>query len=430
MGGGCSCSCKKVVPHVHVPSGSGARSPTAGSSEERAPAPAGSTRPAEASAAPAPTGSTRPAEASTAPSSAKAAAAAGSGENLHAAVQSSAVASPVAATQASRISAWVESAKARGAAIGDNAQPYAQLAKAAARSDALPTAADVAISNDVPRTFFASWPARGAQETDALARLLRALVLWDPEVAYCQGMNYVVFFALRTAALGCSDGDRAVGLDLRNAYATVSDEQETSAFSLVTCLMQHYGARALFLDRTPLLKLYSFCFARLMERRLPSVQRSLEGLDGVLGFKWFGTLFTTILPPQAVMRVWDVLFRDGLPALLCVALALCSLVAPALEDAVRQGEEAAEVMGQLQRQLPVDTTPLLPTDWASSAPDGEPEALAAIKADAAGERLVDATERYLCSADELDALLAAWRREHPSDAVDLGEAFSFRRHAH
>ncbi|CAK0853505.1 unnamed protein product, partial [Prorocentrum cordatum] len=168
------------------------------------------------------------------------------------------------------------------------------------------------------------------------------------------------------------------------------------------------------------LKLYGFCLSRLLRKRLPEFHRTLAGIDDVLGFKWFGTLFTTVLPREAALRAWDVILRDGLSALLALALGLCSLVAPALAAAVKEGSEAPEFMGLLQRRLAVDPAPLLPADWAP-ARGREAEQ----RARKAGQRLIEAAEEQRCSLEELSSLLELWRQERPADASDLDAGFEW-----
>jgi len=165
-----------------------------------------------------------------------------------------------------------------------------------------------------------------------------------------------------------------------------------------------------------LLKLYSFCLSRLLAERLPEVHGLLEGLDAVLGYKWFGTLFTTVLPVEVAARIWDMVFRDGLPALLRCALGLCSLLGPTLREARHDGEDAIEVMGRLQRQLQTDVTPLLP--GGAGGAHGNTARLV-------GERLQGEAQNHAFELDELEALLEVWRLEDPQSAKDLGDSFSF-----
>jgi len=306
---------------------------------------------------------------------------------------------------------------------------YHELAGLAAEGGTLPSWVEATIANDVPRTLLEGQPAPGPEDQEALARLLRALACWDPELAYCQGMNYVVRFAFLSSDMPHSvdeDVDKDGTADIAGCVsenAGPAGGTEAEAFWLVACLLGRYGARGLFLERTPLLKLYSFCLSRLLEQRLPEVHSSLDGLDAVLGFKWFGTLFTTLLPYEMAAQAWGLIFRDGLTALLCLALGLCSLLAPALHAAQQEGQDATEFIGQLQRQLPRGAGTLLPPDGNEGG--GAPHRHRRAAARVAGRQLLRAAEAQPCSAADLEPLLQAWRHERPGDAADLGEAFTF-----
>merc|ERR1712187_984618 len=75
--------------------------------------------------------------------------------------------------------------------------------------------------------------------------------------------------------------------------------------------------------------------------------------------KWFGTMFTTVVPHTVVLRVWDAVFHSGLLALFRIALGVFLLIAPELLEAEKEGKEAVETIGPLQRLMAVDPTPLL-----------------------------------------------------------------------
>mmetsp|Transcript_95319 Transcript_95319/g.269288 ORF Transcript_95319/g.269288 Transcript_95319/m.269288 type:complete len:373 (-) Transcript_95319:86-1204(-) len=311
---------------------------------------------------------------------------------------------------------WAEDSGARQMASGEDAATYGELVRAPSSGDSLPASVEATIANDVPRTLLQDKAPLGPQDREALTRMLRALARWDPELSYCQGMNYITRFALLSSGVDHAGDGVKSGSGQVEGSPQPSEAAEADAFWLIACLLWRYGARALFLERTPLLKLYGFCLSRLLQRRLPEAHSALDGLDAVLGFKWFGTLFTTVLPFGVAARAWDLLVRDGLTALLCLALGLCSLLAPALLAAKQEGEEACEVMGRLQKQLPADVTPLLPAGVQAGGLSDE--ALGA-------QRLLAAAESQACEAGELEPLLEAWRQERPQDAADLGESFTF-----
>jgi len=304
---------------------------------------------------------------------------------------------------------------------------YQELAKRASEADVLPANVEKLIRGDVPRTFFVGQPAPEEDEQQTMERILRAVALWDPALGYCQGVNFLSFFVM-SASRSPSAGDGVVEFtpsQLKAIKACSTGSDEADAFWLVVCILRDYGARGLFVEKTPLLKLYSFCLSQLIARRLPELHAFLCGLDSVLGFKWFGTLFTTMLPLPVAQRAWDLVLRDGLHFMLYIALGMCSLMTPALLAAAAEGDEAHEALGNMQRRLPRDATALMPLDF-QPQPD---EPAGAVEA-AAGTRLVKSAIGFAGPGggiETVEELLALWRTQQPDEAADLGDDFTFRR---
>lgn len=320
---------------------------------------------------------------------------------------------------------WVDSACVSQFAARET--PYSDLVLAAgAEGSSLPQSVQTSISNDIPRTFFIGQPPLETWEAESLTRILRALAFWDQDLAYCQGLNYISAFVLRAASVAESGG--GVGATL-NDVATRCKEEE--AFWLVACLMRQYRARGFFLDQTPLLKLYGFCVGKLLQRHLPALHTMLQGLEEVLCYKWLGTLFTTVLPPEVALRAWDVVFHHGLVALFRLALGLFLLLAPALLVAESNGEEAVEALGPLQRQLATDPAPLLQPLGPESTLSGSVAFIDALLVqdgtaqDIAGRRWIAASESFKFNHDEFEVILLAFRRERWQEAAGLDGAFSF-----
>eukprot|EP00930_Biecheleria_cincta_P097554 TRINITY_DN89257_c0_g1_i1.p1 TRINITY_DN89257_c0_g1~~TRINITY_DN89257_c0_g1_i1.p1 ORF type:complete len:383 (-),score=62.16 TRINITY_DN89257_c0_g1_i1:263-1411(-) len=311
--------------------------------------------------------------------------------------------------------AWMSGAHQHRKLAGDG--HYAELVRKSAKEDAVPAQVLRSIAADVPRTMFAGQHLTAA-ETESLERILRCIALWDAELAYCQGLNFIASFALRSATERAASNE--VGASSGSQPSQLSGSVEEDTFWLLCCVLRDYGARELFLDRTPLLKLYSFCLARLIEQQLPELQRILSGLEEVLGYKWFGTMFVTLLPPNVVAQIWNLMLAEGLPALIASAMGLCLLLTDVLRKGQQEGEEAMAVIGELQRQLPSDISPLLPLGWTSPSRNTE-EAHAE-----AGKRLLEAAGKFKCGTEELEALLAQWRIERPGESADLSDVFSFR----
>lgn len=151
------------------------------------------------------------------------------------------------------------------------------------------------IEKDLDRTPMAKRVSR-----DALARLLRAYSLFDPEVGYTQGMAFVVVPLLQELS-------------------------EPEAFSLFVQLMKTYDFRSMFLAGMPGLHLKLYQFDRLIEDVLEPVHIHLrrQGVQSSMyASQWFLTMFAYRFPPSLVTRIFDITIAEGLEALLRFSFSL------------------------------------------------------------------------------------------------------------
>lgn len=133
-----------------------------------------------------------------------------------------------------------------------------------------------------------------------LYNVIKAYSLYDPEVGYCQGMQFVV------------------GPLLLN----MPDEE---AFSTFVRLMKSYDLRGHFTPNMPALQLRLFQFDRLLEDFLPLLYRHLvrQGVkSSMYASQWFMTLFSYRFPLDFVYRILDSVFAEGVEALFRFAIAL------------------------------------------------------------------------------------------------------------
>jgi hypothetical protein len=90
---------------------------------------------------------------------------------------------------------------------------------------------------------------------------------------------------------------------------------ETEAFSLLVKLMNHYGLREMFIHDMPGLHRSLYLFERLLEDLEPAVYCHLRrrGVPPQLyATQWFLTLFAYRFPLQLVLRIYDLIFDEGL----------------------------------------------------------------------------------------------------------------------
>lgn len=90
---------------------------------------------------------------------------------------------------------------------------------------------------------------------------------------------------------------------------------EVDAFSLLVKLMNKYGLREMFIHDMPGLHRSLFLFERLLEDLEPAVYCHLRrrGVPPQLyATQWFLTLFAYRFPLQLVLRIYDLIFEEGL----------------------------------------------------------------------------------------------------------------------
>ncbi|KAK4176384.1 putative GTPase-activating protein [Triangularia setosa] len=149
------------------------------------------------------------------------------------------------------------------------------------------------------RTSYSKYAAaQGLQE--GLFGVCKAYALFDEQVGYAQGMNFLIMPLLFNMA-------------------------EEEAFCLLVRLMNHYQLRDLFVADMPGLHLRLFQFERLLEDLEPALYCHLKrrGITPHLyATQWFLTLFAYRFPLQLVLRIYDLILSEGLSAILRFGIVL------------------------------------------------------------------------------------------------------------
>jgi hypothetical protein len=149
------------------------------------------------------------------------------------------------------------------------------------------------------RTSYSKFAAaQGLQE--GLFGVCKAYALFDMEVGYAQGMNFLVMPLL-------------------------FNMPEEEAFCLLVRLMNHYHLRDAFLEGMPGLHMQLYQFERLLEDLEPALYCHLHrrGISSHLyATQWFLTLFSYRFPLQLVLRIYDLIFSEGLSAILRFGIVL------------------------------------------------------------------------------------------------------------
>mmetsp|Transcript_25102 Transcript_25102/g.53301 ORF Transcript_25102/g.53301 Transcript_25102/m.53301 type:complete len:460 (+) Transcript_25102:104-1483(+) len=187
------------------------------------------------------------------------------------------------------------------------------------------------IEIDMPRTF-PDIEFFDKEQQYSLLRILKAFANFDPEVGYCQGMNFVTGLLLFVAQNG----------DFRQRPRF---EKEEEVFWMLVCLMVDERLSGFYLRQFPLLRRYLWAFDHLLASYLPDLQAHFleEGVQhGVYLHQWFLTLFINCLPLPMVLVFWDTMICGGrgLEAILPMTLSLLQalqnvLLSMSFEDIVR-----------------------------------------------------------------------------------------------
>ncbi|XP_031489388.1 uncharacterized protein LOC116256970 isoform X8 [Nymphaea colorata] len=175
---------------------------------------------------------------------------------------------------------------------------YADLIKAV--TDKV-TPATLQIDHDLPRTF-PSHPWLDTPEGHAsLRRVLVGYSFRDSDVGYCQGLNYVAALLLLVM------------------------KTEEDAFWMLATLLENVLVNDCYTDNLSGCHVEQRVFKDLLSKKCPRIATHLEamGFDvSLVATEWFLCLFSKSLPSETTMRVWDVLFNEGVNVLFRVALAI------------------------------------------------------------------------------------------------------------
>ncbi|KAI0395691.1 RabGAP/TBC [Xylariaceae sp. FL0594] len=140
--------------------------------------------------------------------------------------------------------------------------------------------------------------AAGLQE--GLFGVCKAYALFDEGVGYAQGMNFLIMPLL-------------------------FNMPEEEAFCLLVRLMNQYQLRDLFIQDMPGLHMRLYQFERMLEDLEPALYCHLHrrGISPHLyATQWFLTLFAYRFPLQLVLRIYDLIFSEGLSAILRFGIVL------------------------------------------------------------------------------------------------------------
>ncbi|KAK5116064.1 hypothetical protein LTR85_009346 [Meristemomyces frigidus] len=157
-----------------------------------------------------------------------------------------------------------------------------------------------AIKRDLgSRTSFSKYT-QSAGLQDGLLGVCKAYALFDEGVGYAQGINFI-------------------------AMPLLFNMSEDESFTLLVRLMSKYDLRSLFTADMAGLHLRLYQFERLLEDLEPALYCHLKRRHvgpQLYATQWFLTLFAYRFPLQLVLRVYDLIFSEGLTAILKFGIVL------------------------------------------------------------------------------------------------------------
>ena len=157
-----------------------------------------------------------------------------------------------------------------------------------------------AIKRDLgSRTSYSKF-SQAAGLQDGLFGVCKAYALFDEAVGYAQGINFI-------------------------AMPLLFSMTEEEAFTLLVRLMSKYDVRNMFTGDMAGLHLRLYQFERLLEDQDPALYCHLRRRNvgpQLYATQWFLTLFAYRFPLQLVTRVYDLVFSEGLTAILKFGLVL------------------------------------------------------------------------------------------------------------
>jgi hypothetical protein len=179
------------------------------------------------------------------------------------------------------------------------------------------------IKNDILRTpCVISGLMLSKAHQEALMRILGAVVQFNTDVGYFQGMNYIAGLLIHIL------------------------DSEEDIFWLFNTLLTGFKLKTLLRPGLKKLKLKCYQLACLMQNYLPEVAERLTELGlstKMYAAKWFVTLLSYELPSELLVKVWDLFFQSGWKVIFRVILALFSVVK---KDLVRA--ESGTITGLIQ----------------------------------------------------------------------------------
>ncbi|CAG9324067.1 unnamed protein product [Blepharisma stoltei] len=156
-----------------------------------------------------------------------------------------------------------------------------------------------------------------------LKNILKSIAVYNPEIGYCQGMNYVA----------------------GTLYVQLQDEE--LVFKCLIGMIEKFQMQPLYVQSLPKLKQFFYQLDRLIGILLPDIHslfREIGLCSGHFTASWFITVFSSILQdkPELLLSIWDLFFLEGWKIAFKVCIAILSRASREI-----QGKRFEDVMSLL-----------------------------------------------------------------------------------
>jgi hypothetical protein len=158
--------------------------------------------------------------------------------------------------------------------------------------------------NSIPSSgeIMSSHDLGGSCGSDALRRILYAYSVYDPDVGYCQGMNFVA-----------------------GMFLTFLPEEESFWMLVAVMNEEPYYMRSMFLENMAGTHKALYIVDKLIKKYLPKLHRyfNREIIEvSMFATQWIMTVFTSTFSFELVARVWDIFLVEGWKVVYRVIIAL------------------------------------------------------------------------------------------------------------
>lgn len=162
------------------------------------------------------------------------------------------------------------------------------------------------IYRDISRTFpkHTLFRDRNNHGQNSLFSVLRAYSLYNPDVGYCQGMGFIVGVLLMYMS-------------------------EEDSFYMLISILDKYEFSGLYLPGLPLLNTHLDKLKRIFKKRIPNLYNHFrnENVDETMyASQWFMTIFAYSFNLDAVARIWDLFFLEGINLIFKISIAILKIL--------------------------------------------------------------------------------------------------------